>query len=197
MKIFFIISILILLLIIKELINPINRHYTSRKYYKKAKKIAKKKNKKLIVIGDPCVGNILMSFQNIFPNCGHGDITIDLYGCDKCLKMDVNDLEMWKKFETNKYVVFETATLSFCKDIKRVVREINRISGGDFYSSGGLNNFLWKNYGHKLYSSKYSNPLNYALYPYNPKCKYYKAYDLKTKKMVYVYLNNDNSIITI
>ena len=38
-----------------------------------------------------------MSFQKMFPNCGHGHITIDLYGCDRCLKMDVNDLDMWKK----------------------------------------------------------------------------------------------------
>lgn len=129
-----------------------------------------------------------MSFQKIFSNCGNGDITIDLYGCDRCLKKNVNDTDMWKQFETNKYVIVETGTLSFCKNIKSIVGEINRLSGGDFYSSGGLNTFLWKLFIHKLYSSKYSDPLNYAIYPYSPNSKYYKAYDLKTKKMIYIYL---------
>ena len=181
-----IIAILILFVLIEELANPIKRHILTKQYYKKAKSIAKTKNKKLIVIGDPCVGNIFMLFQKLFPNCGHGDITIDLYGCDNCVKMDINNLNMWKQLESDQYIVVETGTLSFSKNISSVINEIKRVSGGDFYSSGGLNTVLWKRFGHKLYSSNYSEPLNYALYPYTPDSKYYKVYDLNANKMIYL-----------
>jgi hypothetical protein len=64
-KIVFIIFFIIILLLI-ELENPIYRHYLTRKYYFIAKEIAKQKNKKLIVIGDPCCGNNTMFIQNIY-----------------------------------------------------------------------------------------------------------------------------------
>ena len=101
--------------------SPTKRYFITKKYYKLAKKLALEKNKKLIVIGDPCKGNsnIFKIIQKIKPNCEHGDITIDLYGCNKCTKIDINDLNKLKEFETNKYVVLESATLSSVKIFKK------------------------------------------------------------------------------
>ena len=76
--------------------SPINRYFLTRKLYKDARNIADRKNKKLMVIGDPCTGNYFESIAKIFPYSEHGDITIDLYGCPKCTKFDINDLNYWK-----------------------------------------------------------------------------------------------------
>lgn len=182
---FILLIILILIILIIEIIESLKRNILSRNYYKKSRKLANLKNKKLIVIGDPCRGNVIKPLQKIFPNAEHGDITIDLFGCDKCLKMDINDIKSWEKFETNKYVVFETATLSFGKDIGKIIEQIKRISGGDFYSAGGYKSFLWKILSHKFYSLKYKEPLTCVIYPYKPTDKKYKIYCLKSKKYKY------------
>ena len=182
---FIVVIILILVFLINEIIELFRRNILSRKYYKKSRKLADLKNKKLIVIGDPCIGNVVKSLQKIFPNAEHGDITIDLFGCDKCLKMDINDIKSWEKFETNKYVVFETATLSFAKDMGKIIKEIKRISGGDFYSAGGCKSFLWRILSNKFYSLKYQDPLTCIIYPYKPNDKKYKTYNFKLKKYLY------------
>ena len=155
----------------------------TRYYYKKAKLIAQKKNKKLIVIGDPCQGNMI-PIHKIFNNCEHGDITVDLFGCEKCDKMNINNLKDWKKYESNKYVVFETATLSFGKDLKKILKEIKRISGGDFFSSGGTTTILWKYIGRKIYSINYKNKLKNMIYKFDSlKDKYYYYFNFSKNRL--------------
>ena len=113
----------------------IKRHYTTKKFYDDAKQLSIKTGKELMVIGDPCGGNYFQFISDYFPNCGHGDITIDLFGCPECTRMDINDMESWSKFDDNSFVIMETGTLSFSKDIRKVLTQIRRISGGDFLSA--------------------------------------------------------------
>ena len=179
--------IIVILIILYLIYNPLQRYLRTKIFYKKAKLMSKEKNKKLMVIGDPCTGNysIFNIIQKIYPNCLHGDITIDLFGCDACDKMDINDINEWKKYNSNEYVIIETATLSFGKDMKKILREIKRISGGDFFSAGGTTSLWWKYIGNKIYSKKYKGTLQNMIYPFDSsKDKYYKHYKLNSKETI-------------
>ena len=183
---FIIIIIIVIILIIYDCLkSPVERYILTKKYTKMALKRTKEKNKKLMIIGDPCRGNggLFKLMQKISPNTIHGDITLDKYGCIKCVKEDINNINTWRKYKDNEFVILETATISFSNNIKGVLKEIMRISGGDFYSGGGTRSFYWRHIGHKIYSSKYPNKLNYMIYPYNcEKDSNYKYYDLRIKK---------------
>ena len=178
--------ILIVILIVDTIYSPINRYFLSRKNYQFSRDLADRKGKKLIVVGDPCVGNgiFMKTLQKYYPNCKHGDITIDLNGCNECMKMNINNLESFKKFKDSKYVVFETGTFGFANNMRALLKEIKRISGGDFISAGGTNSLFWKYIGHKLYSMKYRGNLNYMIYPFNGIFnKKYLVYNLKSNQM--------------
>ena len=71
------------------LISPIKRNLLTKKMFRVAKETSKTKAKKLMVIGDPCSGNYFQFMSSMFPNCEHGDVTVDLYGCDDCNRMDI------------------------------------------------------------------------------------------------------------
>ena len=176
---------LLISIFLYEINNPYQRHILTRRFYEKAKLLANRKNKKLMVIGDPCTGNVNMWIQKKFPNCKHGDVTIDLFGCNDCDKMDINNFKEWKKYKSNEYVIIETGTLSFGKDIEKILSEIKRISGGDFFSSGGTTSIGWMYIGNKLYSKKYPNTLQRMIYPFDSlKDKYYKTYCLNSKNTI-------------
>tara|TARA_A100001388_G_C28616210_1_gene425305 strand:- start:88 stop:591 length:504 start_codon:yes stop_codon:yes gene_type:complete len=147
----------------------IKRHYTTKKFYNDAKQISLKTGKVLMVIGDPCGGNYFQFISDFFPNCEHGDITIDLFGCSKCIRMDINDMEAWAQFGDDSFVVMETGTLSFSKDIIKVLTQIKRVSGGDFLSAGGTHGYLWENFLHKTYDKN----LNYITHPFDFREDYY------------------------
>lgn len=148
------------------------------KYY--YKKYLLKSHKKKLIIGDPCSGhsglvNFLLGNNRILP---HGDVTIDLYGCDKSLKYDINNDDDWNKLESNKYIVIDSCTLPFSNDIEKVLKQIKRISGGDFYTGGSTSNIYWKLYGADKYSIKYNSSINYIIYPFNSsKDKYFTCYN--------------------
>ena len=116
----------------------------TKRFYEDACKIAKTKNKKLMVIGDPCHGTYFSFMSRYFPNCKHGDVTIDLYGCSDCNNMNINDMDSWSKFDDNSCVIMETGTISYSDNIKQLLKEIKRISGGDFLSSGSTQGYLWE-----------------------------------------------------
>jgi hypothetical protein len=97
--------------------------------------------------------------------------------------MDINRVGEWRKYGTKQYVVFETATLSFCDNLPRVLAEIKRISGGDFYSSGGTRSLLWRYLGNRWYSSKCKSPLTGMTYPFTPSQPYYKMYSFTDKRI--------------
>ena len=181
----------VVILLINEIYNPLKRHIITMRNFKKAKLLSKEKNKKLIVIGDPCTGNVNMWFQKLFPNCKHGNVTIDLFGCNACDKMDINNIKEWKKYNSNEYVITEAGTLSFGKDMKNILSEIKRISGGDFFSSGGTTTMGWKYIGNKLYSKKYPVGLYNIIYSFDSsKDKYYKYYNFNYKKNIKIKWKN-------
>ena len=190
LKINIIIYILLIILVYDTLESPIKRNFfTSKIIYNKGLSLSKEKGKKLIVIGDPCVGNVFISIQNKFPNMKHGDITIDLFGCAKCLHMDINNIDSWKKFRSNGFVIIENGTLSFCQNnIQNVLAEIKRVSGGDFYSCGGTYSKYWQYFGYKQFSKlkNYPYPPGYMIYPFqSDKDKKYKCYNLKKSRYEY------------
>ena len=93
------------------LISPIKRNLLTKKMFRVAKEMSETKGKKLMVIGDPCSGNYFQIMSSMFPNCEHGDVTVDLYGCDECNRMDINDMSAWEEFDDGEFVVMETGVL--------------------------------------------------------------------------------------
>ena len=110
------------------LISPIGRYLRTRRLFRAAKEMSRTKSKKLMVIGDPCSGNYFQFMSSMFPNCEHGDVTVDLYGCDSCNRMDINDMSAWDDYEDDGFVVMETGVLGFSKDVEAVLRQIKRLS---------------------------------------------------------------------
>ena len=157
------------------------RYFRTKKFYNKALELSQVKEKKLMVIGDPCHGNYFRFMSRFFPNCKHGDVTIDLNGCDECNRMNINDMDAWSQFDNNSFVVMESGTISFSKDIEKVLKEIKRVSGGDFFSGGGTWGFLWENWLYKTYDPN----LNYVTYPFDFRNnKNHKSKNLKTKEIL-------------
>jgi len=145
------------------LISPIRRYFRTKKLFVAAKELARKKGKSLMVIGDPCSGNYFQFMSNMFPNCEHGDVTVDLFGCDACSRMDINDMSAWECFEDGSFVIMETGVLGFSKDAEAVIGQIKRVSGGDFLSAGGNRGYLWEMYLFKTYSKN----LIYSMDPFD------------------------------
>ena len=139
------------------------RYKLTNAFFQDASDISNEKGKKLLVIGDPCGGTYFQFITKYFLDYGHGDVTIDLFGCEKCTRMDINDMEAWSTFEDDSFVVMETGTLSFSKDIRKVLTQIKRISGGEFLSAGSTQGFLWENFLHKTYDKN----LNYLTHPFD------------------------------
>ena len=101
--------------------------------------------------------------------------------CEKCNKMDINDLSAWESFEDDSFVVMETGTLGYSVDLKAVLKQIKRVSGGDFLSAGGNRGLLWELLLYKTYDKK----LNYSMDPFDSrKDDYYTGRKLGRKGLV-------------
>ena len=157
------------------------RHFQTKKFYRDALQIAKDTGKELMVIGDPCRGTYFRFVSKYFPNCEHGDITIDLHGCSNCDKMNINDMKSLSKFDTNSYVIMETGTISYSDNIEQLLKEIKRISGGDLLSSGSTQGYLWEYFLYKTYDPK----LNYIIYPFDFRSsESHRSKNLETKEIL-------------
>jgi len=109
------------------------RNYKRYKYYNDAKQKSIEKNKKLLVVGCPNNGGISSKIGNFFNIYKCGDLTIDIEKCN-CSNFEQNDLYMsLKNKKNNEYVIFISVTLEYIKDIEKVIKEIERVSGGDIY----------------------------------------------------------------
>ena len=151
------------------LVSPIRRYFVTKKMFRIAKKVAKEKQKKLMMIGDPCSGNYFQFMSKMFPNSGHGDVTVDLFGCGCCHRMDINDINAWRDFEDGAFVVIETGTLGFSKDLGAILQQIRRISEGDFFSAGGNRGLFWELFLYKTYSED----LNFSMDPFDSRTDEY------------------------
>ena len=157
------------------------RHFQTKKFYRDALQIAKDTGKELMVIGDPCRGTYFRFVSKYFPNCEHGDITIDLHGCTSCDKMNINDMDAWSNFDTNSCVIMETGIISYSDNIKQLLEEIKRISGGYFLSSGSTQGYLWEYFLYKTYDPK----LKYIIYPFDFRSnKPHRSKNLETKEIL-------------
>ena len=157
------------------------RYKLTNALFQDALSLSNEKGKKLLVIGDPCGGTYFQFITKYFLDYGHGDVTIDLFGCEKCTRMDINDMEAWSTFEADSFVVMETGTLSFSTDITKVITQIKRVSGGDFLSAGGTHGYLWENFLHKTYDKN----LNYLTHPFDfREDSYHKSKTLVSKEVL-------------
>ena len=157
------------------------RHFQTKKFYRDALQIAKDTGKELMVIGDHCRRTYFRFVSKYFPNCEHGDITIDLHGCSNCDKMNINDMAAWSKFDTNSCVIMETGTISYSDNIEQLLKEIKRISGGYFLSSGSTQGYLWEYFLYKTYDPK----LKYIIYPFDFRSnKPHRSKNLETKEIL-------------
>ncbi|MBI87448.1 MAG: hypothetical protein CMB67_00250 [Euryarchaeota archaeon] len=165
------------------LISPIRRYFLTKRLFRAARDMAESKGKMLMMIGDPCSGNYFQFMSSMFPNSEHGDVTVDLYGCEACNRMDINDISAWKNFDDDSFVVMETGVLGFSKDVESVLREIRRISGRDFFSAGGNRGLLWVRYLYKTYSKE----LIYSMDPFDSRVdEYYSGIKLGQKLANYI-----------
>jgi len=88
--------------------------------------------KPLIVFGAPTQKFV----QAVTHDYGCGDLCIDLYGCPGCTSFIAGrPEEVLPRLGTASAVVFVSDALERVDDIEGVVRELQRISGGDLYVS--------------------------------------------------------------
>tara|TARA_B100000902_G_scaffold399910_2_gene473541 strand:+ start:2004 stop:2642 length:639 start_codon:yes stop_codon:yes gene_type:complete len=117
------------------------RSYRKFTYYRRAKKLAKEKNKQLVVVGDPYSGAGTTKFiQDTMRNIGHplyecGDFTIDITGCPQCQNKTDKSLELaLKDLSDNCCVLFVSGTLEYVDaDMEEMIKDMNRVSGGDMF----------------------------------------------------------------
>ena len=95
--------------------------------------------------------------------------------------MNINDMETWSKFDTNSCVIMETGTISYSDNIEQLLKEIKRISGGDFLSSGSTQGYIWEYFLYQTYDPK----LNYIIYPFDFRSnKIHTSKNLETKEIL-------------
>ncbi|MBU1535360.1 hypothetical protein KKF84_08560 [Myxococcota bacterium] len=99
--------------------------------YEKARARALSEGRTLVVIGNP-TGGFVNKHVQVY---GCGDVCIDIAGCRPCgmearvLKADA--LEALKTIPDNSAVVFESEVFEYVDSMDMVVRELDRITGGD------------------------------------------------------------------
>ena len=142
-----IIGILVIFIIVLVIINYINISIEVRRIYEKAKLRAESMNRELIVLGSPysASGKFLGYIMKTY---GCGDICIDMNCCKGC----VNDIcgkvdDVLYKFESNKYVIFESGLLEVVDrdKLSYIIEEIYRVCGSkdNIFSSHYIQNYKW------------------------------------------------------
>ena len=155
--------IIIAFLAIYSGLHAFKRLYVQKKLFTIAQEKSKQTNKPLIVIGDPCNG----FWNSIFKTYNHGDLCLDINGCNKCKKYDINKTYL-NEITSNSIVLFESGTFGFSNDLLKTWSNAIKASGGDFYSCGTNNNLMFSLIGRHIYGYKYKDKLKYAFYPYQP-----------------------------
>ncbi len=127
-------KIIILILIIFLLDIIIIRNFKRYNYYKLAKQKSIEKNKKLMVIGSNHTGGISSRLFHSFNLYGCGDVCIDTLGCKKCNNSIKDYIEnVLPKLPDNSHVIFLSAVLEYVDDLPPIIKELERVSGGDLY----------------------------------------------------------------
>jgi hypothetical protein len=108
------------------------RRTRRRTLYNEALARSRATHKPLIVFGAPTQRVV----QAVFHDYACGDLCIDEYGCPPCTSFIAGRPEdVLPRLGTASAVVFVSDALEYVDDIEGVVRELQRISGGDLYVS--------------------------------------------------------------
>lgn len=116
---------------VNELLHDVLRNYNRKKNYMKAVELAKEKQKKLLVIGDPHNGRA----SNFYgPQYMPGDVTIDLAGCEHniCNSIKRDACSVLQEMASNSCVIYVSCTLEYIPHVQETMREIRRVSGNDY-----------------------------------------------------------------
>lgn len=124
----------ILFLVFFDLI--FRRNYRRYRYYKLAEKCSFDKKKPLLVIGSNSTGGlssrIISGFDiNLY---GCGDLCVDSLGCDLCPNSRSEKIEnVLLELNNNSYVIFISCVLEYVDDLPNIIKELERVSGGDLF----------------------------------------------------------------
>lgn len=99
--------------------------------YDRALALARADGRRLVVIGNPTGGYVNRHVQVY----GCGDICIDIAGCRPCghetRVLAADALEALRTLPDDSAVVFESEVLEYVVDLPAVIRELDRVTGGD------------------------------------------------------------------
>jgi hypothetical protein len=118
---------------VDTLLGALTKLRMQRHVYAMARRRAKQTGKPLLVIGNPTGG-----FMNRFvQGYGCGDACVDLNGCEcphggTSVKSDL--LASLLRMRDDSVVSFESAVLGYVDDIRAVVAELRRVTGGDMFA---------------------------------------------------------------
>lgn len=176
-----IIIVLIILYLLYELNDTLDRHRRRRMLCNMARERAKELNRPLIIVGDPHNGNGTY-INAVIMGQGYGyqvmddEKLIDLYPCASCqnkpntLKGDLCD-EL-KKLNTDSCVIFVCLTLEYINNLADTVIELYRVTGSyrnlyiNYIDRYALSHTLYKhNVNNKIITAPpYSHKIVYEIY---------------------------------
>jgi hypothetical protein len=112
----------------------IRRNWRRYKEYKKATMTSRQKNKPLMVIGSTDSGGISGQISSYLHLYGCGDVCIDMNGCKKCTTGITSRIEdILPTLKDNSYVIYVSVVLEYVDDLPTVIKELERVSGGDLF----------------------------------------------------------------
>lgn len=112
----------------------IRRNWRRFREYRKAVDVSKQKNKPLMVIGATDSGGISGQISALFHLYDCGDICVDMNGCNSCKNSVKSRLEdVLPKLKTNSCVIYVSVVLEYTDDLPSIIKELERVSGGDLF----------------------------------------------------------------
>lgn len=147
------------------------RKYRRKKIFKLASEKSKSTGKPLLVLGDSFNDN---TSYNGAQDYGCGAICVDLTGCPTCPDGVKEKIETYlPKLKDNSYVVFASIILEYVDDFENVVKQLNRVSGGDLFivpmEPYSLKTNFFPNLGYEKFKRK---RIIYFAPPYSKAIKY-------------------------
>ena len=125
-----VIYIVLALVFYEFVIQVLVRKFKAAQAYWQALEAARAKEKPLIVIGDPDKGLRSVTGRDY----GCGDLCVDLSGAPNCPNSIAGDaLEVLSKMSEDSAVVFVAYVFECVDDPDALLRECNRVSGGDTF----------------------------------------------------------------
>ncbi len=133
-----------------------------RNLFNKATQRAKQTGKRLLVIGCPRAG----LSNRLVRTYTHGDICLDIDGCSLCVKYDIN--QNLQDFANDSFVLYESGVFSFSNNFIELIKNVNRITGGDFYMYGSNSSSFFRIIGRRIYQKWIQQPVLLAVDKYEP-----------------------------